>query len=259
MAAIVTISFNQQSLATVHEAELPFELATDIAWDVGDRGLELIDGEGHSTVFDFAAVPPDEANCAALSLRISDACAFQADCLLGKDTVPSVGDFLEGKVGGLRLQPVVLPGIAAAELEAEGQGLLVRGLHYPGTVTRSNVSLLCLCDACTKTFRLFPFHCGFTQSEYFYCATGTHTLMVDSAALAQIGAGNLSLGKDHAVVEQRLPPCSTCQSPFLYFNPLRCPHCGAAYVDFARFPHMRPAETYGNVIYGNEAQHFQPE
>lgn len=38
---------------------------------------------------------------------------------------------------------------------------------------------------------------------------------------------------------------------FRYYNPLRCPHCSATFIDFERYKDMRPNEYYGNT-YINE-------
>lgn len=47
-------------------------------------------------------------------------------------------------------------------------------------------------------------------------------------------------------------PCSVCGTSFRYLNPLRCRHCGAPYLDFIRFPEMRPHEYYGCTVVGEE-------
>jgi hypothetical protein len=202
-------------------------------------------------------VPPEEASFGALSIRISRAGAFQADCLLGRDSVPTPSDFFEGRTLGLRLQPILLPGASMVQAPAEGQGMFARGLHYPGILTRSNVSLLCICDNCRDSFRLQPFHSGFGQSEYFYCETGTHTLMLDSTILTSLtersAGGLLNRPCD---LERHLPPCNVCGSAFRYLNPLRCPRCHAPYIDFGRYPQIRPQEYYGNFFYGTRLQSF---
>jgi hypothetical protein len=139
---------------------------------------------------------------------------------------------------------------------AKGQGLFARGLHFPGIVTRSNVSFVCLCDTCRTSFRLQPFHSGFAQTEYYYCGRGLHTLIVDDRSLSQFSNGRVGLQSTQSEVEQVLPRCGSCGDSFLYLNPLKCPHCAASYIDFATYPEMRKAEYYGNLFYGTSAQHL---
>jgi predicted amidophosphoribosyltransferase len=61
-----------------------------------------------------------------------------------------------------------------------------------------------------------------------------------------------------ADVEAKMPLCSACGTRFRYFNPLRCPHCASPYLDFERFPQMRPFEYYGCILAGREVQQINP-
>jgi len=255
MSIIASVSFGTRPIASIDEHALPIELDLAVSWPDEPRSLVLVDRVGRISTFDFSVVPPEEASFGALSIRVSRAGAFQVDCLLGRDSIPTPSEFFEGKVLGLRLQPILLPDTSTAQVLAKGQGMFARGLHYPGILTRSNVSLLCICDDCRKSFRLQPFHSGFGQSEYFYCETGTHTLMLDSTILSSLNESTTGgLRNRSSDLERHLPPCDICQNSFRYLNPLRCPRCHAPYIDFERYPDIRPQEYYGNFFYGTRLQ-----
>jgi len=254
VSVIARVSFLNRQIASIDDSNLPIELDVAISWTHGPRSLVVVDQLGSATVFDFRVVPLDEATYGAFSIRVSRSGAFQADCLLGRDSVPIPSDFLEGKVLGIRLQPILLPGVSATKVQTAGRGTFARGLHYPGILTRSNVSLLCICDGCRASFRLQPFHSGFGQSEYFYCETGTHTLLINSKVLSSLTESTGNLPSRPADLEKHLPPCDVCQSAFRYLNPLRCPQCHTPYIDFHLYPESRPQEYYGNFFYGTKLQ-----
>jgi hypothetical protein len=254
--ALAQLTFSGRLLMEIEPARLPIDSTTEIFWSERDQGpfLSLTRGGSELASYDFGIIPLDEADCAALSLRVSADGAFQADCLLGKGAIPSSIDFLAGDVQGLRLQPVLLPGLSVRGESPKGQGAFARGLHFPGIVTRSNVSLMCLCDECRRTFRLQPLHSGFAQTEYYYCGSGLHTLVVDDPGLSRVSDGRLSMASPQSEVEDVLPRCRLCGAGFGYLNPLRCPGCACPYIDFAKYPGMRPGEYYGNTFFGALAQ-----
>jgi hypothetical protein len=64
---------------------------------------------------------------------------------------------------------------------------------------------------------------------------------------------------DVEAFEQQLPPCARCGTRFLNYNPLRCPAWRAPQIDFARHPSERQAENYGNVLYGESTQEYEPD
>lgn len=114
---VATISFSDRLIAQVNDDDLPYDCATDLYWhdSDGERFLSVVDKYGVRTRYDFGIIQTAEARCAALSIRISEQGAFQADCLLGKTDIPAPMDFLAGLVNGLRLQPILLPGLSAQQ------------------------------------------------------------------------------------------------------------------------------------------------
>jgi hypothetical protein len=70
----------------------------------------------------------------------------------------------------IRFQPFMAAGYPQ---DLVGRGLFLRGLHYRGFVTPTNVKLSCICDNCKKSV-----HSGFSMASYFYSASGQYTLIV---------------------------------------------------------------------------------
>lgn len=257
MPPILRVVFAGREIARVHMNQLPVELQPQLAWSGSPGPLTLIDAADGQTVFDLDVVPVSEASYAALSIRAFPQGVLQMDCLLGKDAVPTPEHFAAGDVLGLRLQPLVLPLPSDSMVsgpDSRGLGLFDRGLHYRGHVTPGNVSLLCLCDDCKGTFRIRSFHGGFSQLAYFYCGSGTHTVVVPSQASGAPGVLGAPAPDLLATLEAGLPPCEKCGRTFAYLNPWRCPLCSAPYIDFGRFPEIRTGEYYGNVLYGEDVQ-----
>lgn len=193
------------------------------------------------------------------SIRVLDNLGLMMDGLISldeRDAQAGAADDGSGRrfLEGVRFQPLFIGAAREKNAETIGQGLFARGLHFSGTVTPRTVRACCLCDHCGGAFSLEHVHTGFTGEQYFYCERGLHTVFVDprrfpgcpSALQEDIDSASL------AEVEARLPLCSVCGTSFRYFNPLRCRHCGAPYLDFTRFPEMRPHEYYGCTIVGEE-------
>ena len=156
----------------------------------------------------------------------------------------------------IRFQPVILDASDVARPDVEGRGLFGRGLLLAGDVTPSNVSLGCLCDRCAGSFRLQPFHAGFSNIGYFYSASGLHTLVVsadvEGAPVPFSDPDPVAL----AALEARLPPAPD-GTRFSYLHPLRCPHCAAPYIDFAAHPEIRANEYYGTTFFGVTATTYR--
>jgi hypothetical protein len=255
--AVLRVSFDGRDIAVAYADQLPEELHPNISWSGRPGPLTMMDGRGGGTAFDLDVVPAGEASCAALSIRVSESGVVQADCLLGKEALPTVDDFRAGALG-LRFQPFFLPDFGTDVPDLRGLGLFDRGLHFSGTITPGNLSMLCLCDACRATFRLQSFHAGFSQLGYFYCGRGTHTLAVPSGVPGSPAALSTPDPQLLADLEARLPPCAECRENFAYLNPLRCPRCSAPFIDFPARPEIRPREYYGNLFYGHVLQRFEP-
>lgn len=155
-------------------------------------------------------------------------------------------------VQSVRFQPWYLPGSQYSNEGLTGRGLFTRGLHASGIITPGNVCSCCICDRCARSFVLRQIHAGFSDCQYFYCERGLHTLLVFESIE---GMPFQLQGPDHGLAfQEQLPPCQACNTRFRYYNPLRCPHCNAPYVDFAAYPEMRPNEYYAYFHLGAELQ-----
>ena len=182
---------------------------------------------------------------------------MQPDCIVTRSAEENPQEAFKNGAKGVRFQPFMLPEFKGDAPDLIGKGLFYRGLHYPGTITPGNVSAMCVCDHCHKSFRLQSFHAGFGDVSYLYCSGGLHTLVASSYikdAPPVMGKADM---ESVAQFERRLPKCRECGGSFGYLNPLLCPHCREAFIDFKRYPQEREKEYYGNHAYGTAMQRFE--
>jgi hypothetical protein len=250
---ILIVSLDDVEIASVSADELPVEKTPAAKLSHQNAVLKFTDSAGSA----YSHALAFEEGWLHLSVRVHPNLACQADCLISDSEHTSEADFQSGKTKGIRFQPFYLSGCAGNPAELNGRGLFFRGLHFSGTITPGNVSLSCICDACHRSFRLQSFHAGFGNCGYFYSDSGVHTLIVDG----NVNGCPPAMGKPEAdalaTLEARLPKSSKDGTSFRYTNSLRCPHCGAAYIDFQKFPKDRETEYYGNYLYGEKPDHFQ--
>ncbi|MEI6667885.1 MAG: hypothetical protein WCP29_06995 [Acidobacteriota bacterium] len=190
-----------------------------------------------------------------LSVRLHPSLACEIDCVISASPTVDPNAIEQDGARGIRFQPVILDVSTVQRPDTTGKGLFGRGLHFSGVITRGNVSLSCLCDRCSRSFRLQSFHAGFSDLGYFYSASGVFTLVVPSG---EDGAPAPLSDPDPvalAALESRLPPAPD-GTRFGYLNPLRCPHCKAPYIDFETYPEIRANEYYGNTFFGERAMVF---
>jgi len=251
---LLDVYLDNELVLDVKKSELPCEKTPVLRLKNEGQSLRFIDASGveHSFSLDH------ESGYLHLSVRVHENLGCQADCLISdsKDIAPDAFQKLE--VRGIRFQPFFISGSDIDLEKFKGQGLFRRGLHFSGTVTSGNVSLSCLCDECRKSFRLQSFHAGFSDLGYFYSASGKETLVVSSyikGSPPALGKANLEEVRE---LEAKLPIAKD-GSTFSYFNALRCPHCGAAYIDFEKHPELREQEYYGNTFYGESTTKYDGE
>jgi hypothetical protein len=254
IASLLKVSLDGQELCSI--GKVPIEELPVVQLKSDNPQLVFRDSDDVEYVHNLASVVDEGCTWIHLSVRLHEEYACQADCLIHNSQKIEESAFQKGLVKGIRFQPFYLPQCSADAKVLQGQGLFARGLHFSGTVTPGNVSLSCICDSCRESFRLQSFHAGFSNTAYFYCNSGPHTIIVgthikgapsplakpDSEALAQL--------------ESELPKCQTCDGEFRYENPLLCPHCKRPYIDFTRHPELRESEYYGNYIYGSAPQEW---
>jgi len=249
---LLTVLFGDRTIASIDSA--PAEAQPFAAVSEESFTLRLRDSRGEDRTYDLGSTLRDGARYLFFSIRVVPTLAVQGDCLLSESPTIPLEAFQRGRALGIRLQPFYLPESSGDPAELIGRSLFFRGFHFPGRITPGNVSHVAICDRCRRSFRFQSFHAGFSNLVYFYCETGTHTLVASSYAE---GAPQLlaeTAPDAVAAFEAKLPACDRCETRFLYLNPFRCPHCRAPYVDFQRYPSQRPHEYYGNHLYGDSLQ-----
>jgi hypothetical protein len=249
---------HDEDVCVFYAREVPTEKASIVRLTRSGQALHFVNSTAVARSYDLSSIYDEGTRFLHLSVRVGPTFAVQPDALLTVDGRDPERAFkrLGGK--GVRLEPFYLPECSANPADLIGRGLFYRGLHYSGTITQGNVSLLCICDHCKKSFRLQSFHAGFGNLTYFYCSQAPHTLVASSyledapPVLGKADADSV------ARFESRLPPCRECGGEFRYLNPLRCPHCREPYIDFQRFPQAREQEYYGNSLYAHRPQRWEP-
>jgi hypothetical protein len=249
---ILSASVGGRTICEIGQA--PREERPVVEFAQSNAVLHLEDAGGKTYRHDLTSVVQEGFRWGHFSVRVSEELACQADVVWMKTDGNPRAAFQKGEAGGLRFQPFYLRGSGSQLSELAGRGLFYRGFHFSGTVTPSNVSLSCLCDVCERSFRVQSFHAGFSQDSYFYCSRGPHTLVVSALPEGAPPPFGKADPESLAAFEAQLPLCSRCGGAFAYLNPFRCPHCGAPYIDFPRFPADRPIEYYGNHLYGDDLQ-----
>lgn len=245
----------ETELCQILSTELPVEKTPSIQAN-GNQSFILEDSKGKRYQYDLNF---EDGSWVHFSIRVMQNLACQCDCLVNDSPEFSGSDLRTGKARGIRFSPIYLPGCKGNPADLHGKSLFYRGLHYSGRVTPGHVSLSCLCDQCERSFRLQSFHAGFGNCGYFYSDSGKDTLIVDNSVPGCPPAVGKPDIEALAKLEASLPLANKDQTHFRYLNPLRCPHCGAAYIDFEKFPGQRENEYYGNYFYGEKPQWFGKE
>jgi len=232
--------------------DIPAEKTPSVRVDKGST-VEFVDAAG--AVHRHAL--GDTEGYAHFSVRTNPNLAILGDCVVTGAPEYDPAALRQPGVYGIRFQPFFLTGATVDLAQFIGQGLFVRGLHFSGHVTPGNVRLSCVCDACGQSFLLQSFHCGFGNCCYFYSASGRYTLIVGDQVEGCPAALSAPDPAALAALEQRFPDAPD-GTTFRYDHPLRCPHCGAAYIDFAAHPGLRQNEYYGNHFVGLAPLGFDP-
>lgn len=256
--AVLRVLLDTQELCSFTSSEPPAEKKPVAELRGGRHLLHFVDSAGKARSFDLSSVFAEGGRFLHMSVRVGPTFAVQADCIATAGEGENAQEtYRSGTTVGVRFQPFMLPEFVGDTSGLVGKGLFYRGLHFSGSITPGNVSVLCLCDHCERSFRLQSFHAGFAELTYLYCSGGPHTLVASSRiedAPPVLGEADM---ESVARFERRLPRCDECGGSFRYMNPLLCPHCRAPFIDFARHPREREKEYYGNHLYGASIQVFE--
>lgn len=254
---LLKVLSGDMEVCSVMPGEVPVEKVLRVELSADSPLIRFVDG-GKLRSFDLSSAFAEGARFIDMSVRVSASFAVQVDGILTATREEDSQAAFRGGAKGVRFQPFLLPESSGRNEDTVGRGLFFRGLHFSGMVTQGNVSLMCLCDRCEKSFRLQSFHAGFSNLVYFYCSRGTHAIAASSYAEdAPPVAGQADIAATERF-EKTLPACGECGGSFRYLNPLLCPHCAQPYIDFAAFPREREGEYYGNYLYGGVLQRHEP-
>jgi hypothetical protein len=189
------------------------------------------------------------------TIRVLQNGAVMIDGIVSKNKA-SCPDWNSVDYEAIRLQPFYLTKNEVENTKLEGAGLFQRGVHFSGTVTPSNVRAICICDRCNNSFTLQHFHAGFSEAQYFYSSDGKQTLFVSYGQIENMPRQLQEAveEEDLQLLKEQLPKPTVGQGDYSYYNPLRCPHCGSAFIDFEQNKEMRPQEYYGSTFINQRLQ-----
>lgn len=191
------------------------------------------------------------------SIRILASSAVMIDGIISKSKA-LCPKWTDSDYEAVRLQPFYLSNAHDLNMQLVGKGLFERGLHFNGTITPSSVRNVCICDSCVQSFTVQHFHAGFSEVQYFYSSDSKETLVIPYSAIENLPTQlqtNVD-DKDLLIIESKLPPPSSGEGSFKFYNPLRCPHCFAAYIDFETYKEIRTGEYYGNIHVNDSVLQF---
>lgn len=253
---VLRVLVGNEEVCSVDERDVPVEKLLAVELKLRTQSLlRLVDSQGKARSFDLSSAFDEGARFLHMSIRIGPSFGVQPDGVLTANKRDNAGRAFQSGAKALRFQPFVLSE-SPDKLESTGRGLFHRGLHYSGQVTPGNVSLMCLCDHCERSFRLQSFHAGFSNLAYFYCSGGAHTLTASSYEKDAPPVMGKADRESLARFESLLPACAECGGNFRYLNPLLCPYCRKPYIDFAKYLEEREVEYYGNYLYGTSVQEY---
>lgn len=251
--ALLTISLNGQEFGRVDKKETPCEKNLSVFVKSGSV-VEFIDDQGVVHRHELGVT----SGWYHFSVRVHSNLGCQIDCVITDCEQYDSRAFDEGNASGIRFQPFFISGAEFSNEELFGKGLFARGLHFSGTVTSGRVILSCECDDCHRSFQIHSYHAGFSNSGYFYSASGRYTITVSDHILGAPVALSTPDPQSLADLESKLPLAPDGTS-FRYTNSFRCPHCGAPYIDFEKYPEYRSGEYYGNYFVGEVLLHYEPQ
>lgn len=220
-----------------------------------DRPLLLVtDSSGIRYSYEIGIVQSLRDHWLHFSFRVSKSFGAEIDCLISKNKNVSDGAFKRGEIDGIRFQPFIMPEAKNAGRDLTGRGLIARGLHYPGWITPANLSFLCICDKCRESFAIRSVHAGFSELIYLYCNACPNVMLVKQASDGAPVLRSMPAPETCEKFEQTLPECNRCGGRFAYYNPFRCRHCNAPYIDFRKYPQERGIVYYASIEVGEEPQ-----
>lgn len=121
-----------------------------------------------------------------------------------------------------------------------GQDLPMKGLKYPGYTTPSNVRLIGICPGCEKSFCFHGYAFYMGQSDVAYSDDGLDC--------CEIIAPDIDRENWTYETEGKI---------FRYYNSFNCPHCGAPYIDYKKYPENKRFGVSGCVLLGRKYYQYE--
>ena len=124
---------------------------------------------------------------------------------------------------------------------ARGKDLMAKGLKYPGYTTPSNVRLVGVCADCSKSFAFHGYAVYMAQEDVAYSDDGLDVCAIPA----------YDIDPDTWSFEAGA-------KTFRYYNSFRCPHCGAAYIDYENNRDMKVFGVSACALLGHEVVRVPP-
>lgn len=194
------------------------------------------------------------------SIRVLSNSAVMIDGIISQND-KTFSKWTDKNYEAIRLQPFYLSNQRDKNSQLKGKGLFDRGLHFSGKVTPVGVRSICICDSCNLSFTIQHVHSGYSELQYFYSTDSKETLIVPYGRIENLPT-QLHQTIDKTMlesIESKLPKPSNRKGTFNYYNPFRCPHCLAPFIDFEKYPEIRPIEYYGNTYINQMPRRWSEE
>ena len=118
---------------------------------------------------------------------------------------------------------------------------MAKGLKYPGYTTPSNVRLVGVCADCSKSFTFHGYAVYMAQEDVAYSDDGLDVCAIPAYDIDPDTWSFEAGGKT-----------------FRYYNSFRCPHCGAAYIDYENNHDMKVFGVSACALLGHEVVRVPP-
>lgn len=240
----------------LYQAELPCSGTDVMLVEVDEPELTVYEDDTLLATYRIDARkddPPLRGRYLAVWMGILPNYAMQLQAAICKNEAGDpLDDVCERRV--VRCEPVCFSRCTIPDNDLQGKGLFARGYHSAGRITPGRViRWIARCDACNKSFTMEHFHAGMDGSQYFYSEDSSETVVISCYEFTECPGQLAETVSPEAIaaIEEKLPKPKNGSGAFRYYNPFRCPHCKAPYIDFERYPEIRPHEYYG-YTYINE-------
>lgn len=143
-APVLRLLLGSDEVCSVVASDLPADKQPTVELRRRDLELAFVDSRGHKRSFSMASAFDEGARFLHMSIRVSSTYAVQSDAILTETRNEDPRETFNRGSKGLRFQPFFLPESPSNAAVLVGRGLFYRGLHFAGTVSPGNLSLMCV-------------------------------------------------------------------------------------------------------------------